>query len=424
MGSFKWKSALLACSLAAGLLSAGMTAQAADPAPAMIATEAETAAALGLLIGEGSGVDDAYLAKGSTRLQAAIISLRLTGKLQEALAYDGTDSFADAAAVGAANRPVLAYLKAHPELGWQGAGAGKFNPGEPISSRQLYKVLLEVMGYKQGSAFEYADTESFAASKGMTRAAGRASLRNADIAAALTEALAVRQPDGRTLLESLQDAGVVGADVQLPAQRIGIRVDAREGAYLTDGKGMALYLFTKDGADRESCQGQCLANWPLFHSESLLIPSSLNKADFGVFTRADGSKQLTYKGWPLYYWSKDAKPGDVTGQHVGKVWYLINPETFTGDNPVPPAYAAKEYRIEMRNYAFDVPELTVEAGAKVIFTNLDADVQHNAIAEDGSFKTPLLKTGESASVTFDKPGTYAYYCGPHKEHMKGIIIVK
>jgi predicted lipoprotein with Yx(FWY)xxD motif len=35
-----------------------------------------------------------------------------------------------------------------------------------------------------------------------------------------------------------------------------------------------------------------------------------------VITRADGSLQTTYKGWPLYYFSKDAGPGDLKGENV------------------------------------------------------------------------------------------------------------
>jgi predicted lipoprotein with Yx(FWY)xxD motif len=54
----------------------------------------------------------------------------------------------------------------------------------------------------------------------------------------------------------------------------------------------------------------------------------LNPADFGTIKRDDGTLQATYKGFPLYYWVKDLKRGDTTGQDVGKVWYVIDPAKF------------------------------------------------------------------------------------------------
>ena len=45
----------------------------------------------------------------------------------------------------------------------------------------------------------------------------------------------------------------------------------------------------------------------------------------GTTTRKDGTTQVTYNGWPLYYYVKDQKPGDVTGQDVGDVWYVLSP---------------------------------------------------------------------------------------------------
>jgi hypothetical protein len=42
--------------------------------------------------------------------------------------------------------------------------------------------------------------------------------------------------------------------------------------------------------------------------------------------RSDGSSQVTYGGWPLYYYSGDAAPGDVNGQGVNGVWYVVSPD--------------------------------------------------------------------------------------------------
>lgn len=100
------------------------------------------------------------------------------------------------------------------------------------------------------------------------------------------------------------------------------------GKYLTDTEGMALYYFAKDQPNTSNCSGDCLENWPAFYSEDLTVPEGFNKEDFGTITRADtGEKQTTYKGYPLYYFVKDRASGDVKGQGVKDVWFIVNSET-------------------------------------------------------------------------------------------------
>jgi predicted lipoprotein with Yx(FWY)xxD motif/plastocyanin len=207
-------------------------------------------------------------------------------------------------------------------------------------------------------------------------------------------------------------------------------VSTQEGKVLADSKGRALYIFAKDEADLNSCKGQCLVNWPIFHSDSLKVSADLKAEDFGMFTRADGTMQITYRGWPLYYYIKDQYPGQILGQNVGKVWFLAGPDlTMALKKPdaaapsLPADQAGKDRNIEISGFKFSVPELTVEAGAKVTFTNRDS-IRHNAVAVDGSFRIPLLAKDESAAITLDKPGVYEYYCEPHKSSMTGKIIVK
>lgn len=301
-----------------------------DPIAAL--DSARIATDLGVLKGDGGGVTETYLAKGSTRLQAAILYLRLIGKENEALAFKGTAGFADSADVGSANRAVLAYLKANPELGWQGSSGGRFEPNAPITSQQLYKVLLESLGYASERDFAYKDTLAFAASKGLHRAASAEAVANRDLAAALVETLQAKLKGGAdTLASKLTAAGVLAADkaAELEGARIDLSRAADGTVYWTDGEGRSLYLFTKDTASLEACQGSCLVNWPVFSADKLIIPDGLNSSDFGVHVRADGTKQVTYQGWPLYYFVKDAKPGDTFGEGVGGVWYLIKQPFYT-----------------------------------------------------------------------------------------------
>ncbi|OBZ16617.1 plastocyanin/azurin family copper-binding protein [Bacillus sp. FJAT-26390] len=508
-----------------------------------IQSDADKAFELGLLIGDGKGVDAAYLNKTSTRLQAAIISLRLNGKLKEALAFNGKTTFADAKQVGKANQSVLAYLKSKPELGWQGSGNNLFEPSAAISSKQFYKVILENLGYKSGTDFTYQQSEDFAASHGLKQIAGKASLQNTHLATSLVEALSANTKSGKPFFDTLQASGVLASQASLPqGERIGLAKNDKLGTYFTDKNGRTLYFFTKDAENVNSCQGDCLKNWPIYYDANLQLPAWLNKADFGVITRTDGAKQLTYKNWPLYYFAKDSKAGDVTGEGVGgvwftaksdyavmlgtskeagnyltddygralyyfdkdtagksvcegnclvnwpaysssnvsvpstvkgtdigaitrpdgskqasykgfplyyfikdtahgdllgqgvnDVWYIVDPAKFNGTaastapvvptTPTTPAATAKTYNIDIKEYSFGKEALTIEAGSKVTFTNFD-EMKHNAVALDGAFSTPLLAKGESYTVTFDKPGTYNYFCEPHKSFMTGQIIVK
>lgn len=100
------------------------------------------------------------------------------------------------------------------------------------------------------------------------------------------------------------------------------------GNVLTDETGRTLYFFSNDFDGNSACTGNCLTAWPVFYRESPALGTGLNQADFTTITRADGTKQTAYKGWPLYYYKDDTKTGDVTGENVGNVWFVAKP-TYT-----------------------------------------------------------------------------------------------
>ncbi|QUW21981.1 hypothetical protein JSQ81_19790 [Sporosarcina sp. Marseille-Q4063] len=104
------------------------------------------------------------------------------------------------------------------------------------------------------------------------------------------------------------------------------------GEYLADDKGMTLYYFTKDVEGKSNCTEDCLANWPLVKAGEYEVPDGYDKADFGSITREDNDEeQLTYKGYPLYYFVKDEAQGDVNGEGVKDVWYIANNQTEFGN---------------------------------------------------------------------------------------------
>lgn len=100
------------------------------------------------------------------------------------------------------------------------------------------------------------------------------------------------------------------------------------GRYLTDTEGMTLYWFKKDGIDQSACTGGCVGNWPVFYRQQVAPPEGLSAADFGSFTREDGARQSTFRGYPLYYFQRDAKPGDTRGHEVMDLWYVVDPRNF------------------------------------------------------------------------------------------------
>ena len=179
-----------------------------------LGADAQICADLGMLKGETGTVDAAYVATAPTRLQAAVMFLRLKGLEAEALAFTGEENFADGNITWAEGSNLLAYLKANPQLGWVGDGVN-FNPSAPITAKEYYKVLLETLGYKQTSAevvgdFTWENVLEFAATVGLSKVADVANFTVNDLAVATVEALKINVKDtDTTLVASLVEAGKV-----------------------------------------------------------------------------------------------------------------------------------------------------------------------------------------------------------------------
>lgn len=94
----------------------------------------------------------------------------------------------------------------------------------------------------------------------------------------------------------------------------------KSGGMLVDSKGMTVYTFDKDTADsgKSACTGQCAENW---------VPVKAGDAapalPYSTITREDGTKQLTYKGKPLYTYAKDKKAGEKTGDKFKDMWHVV-----------------------------------------------------------------------------------------------------
>jgi len=96
-----------------------------------------------------------------------------------------------------------------------------------------------------------------------------------------------------------------------------------ENGALVGPNGMSLYTFDKDvaGSGKSACNGPCIANWPALAAAS----GDQAHGEYSIIQRDDGASQWAYKGKPLYFWAKDAKPGDRNGDGVNQAWHLARP---------------------------------------------------------------------------------------------------
>jgi predicted lipoprotein with Yx(FWY)xxD motif len=108
---------------------------------------------------------------------------------------------------------------------------------------------------------------------------------------------------------------------------INVAQDASLGSILVDSNGMTLYLYTKDTPNTSNCYSTCASYWPpLLATGTPTAGTGVTASMLGTTTRTDGTTQVTYNGWPLYYYASDKAAGDTTGENVQGVWYVITPD--------------------------------------------------------------------------------------------------
>jgi predicted lipoprotein with Yx(FWY)xxD motif len=100
-------------------------------------------------------------------------------------------------------------------------------------------------------------------------------------------------------------------------------VETSAGSALAGEGGLTLYIQNQEGTGEIVCVDDCLANWP-----PLVAPVEAGDADaalLGTITRPDGIEQVTYNGFPLYYFAGDAAEGEATGEGLNGVWFIADP---------------------------------------------------------------------------------------------------
>ncbi|MEV7521425.1 SCO0930 family lipoprotein [Streptomyces sp. NPDC091371] len=109
------------------------------------------------------------------------------------------------------------------------------------------------------------------------------------------------------------------------AGRLKVRDIPAVGAAVTDGEGLTLYRFDKDTAKppASNCDGDCAKAWPPVAADDATAGEGIEAGLLGSVARADGSRQLTLAGWPVYRYAKDTAPGEALGEGVGGTWHAV-----------------------------------------------------------------------------------------------------
>ena len=137
----------------------------------------------------------------------------------------------------------------------------------------------------------------------------------------------VVSPDGKPIKTSTATTPTAAPTTATNESTINVATDPSLGQILVDGKGMTLYVFTKDGPDQSNCDAKCMANWPpLLTQGNPTLGAGVDDSKISSALLADGTKIVTYNHMPLYYFIKDTKSGDTAGQGVGGVWFVISPD--------------------------------------------------------------------------------------------------
>lgn len=131
-------------------------------------------------------------------------------------------------------------------------------------------------------------------------------------------------PSDITSDAGLSDAAGALDNASAAAPTAQYALNPKLGKLLLDGQGMTLYFFTNDVNGTSTCYGKCATAWPPLTITGKPEASQDVLSHLGTVKRTDGSTQVTYDGKPLYYYAKDANPGDALGQGVNDAWFVVS----------------------------------------------------------------------------------------------------
>lgn len=225
-----------------------------------------------------------------------------------------------------------------------------------------------------------------------------------------------------------------------------VRQDPTFGPFLTDPQGRTLYLFSKDTTPGESsCYDKCATNWPIFTStEPLSLPGTVD-GELSLITRTDGTTQVAYNGMPLYYFIGDPNAGDINGQAVGDVWWLVAPGTTSVAPPATPVAAPApatpaaggDIAVTLTEFAVAADQVTLKVGETYTLqiTNNGKFTHELVVEKAGANDEPLEANGTeleaediasgtttTLTVTFTEAGNYQLACHLMSHYANGMVI--
>jgi predicted lipoprotein with Yx(FWY)xxD motif len=190
---------------------------------------------------------------------------------------------------------------------------------------------------------------------------------------------------------------------------ITVKTDQTFGEFLADDAGRTLYLFAADVDGASACAGSCTTSWPPFLLEDD-VPASLDADDFATITRADGTQQTTYKGWPLYYFSGDSGPGQFNGDGIGNVWFTAKQSysLMLGKLSASEQYMVDGQGRTLYYFTDDTENNSVCAGGCVAAwpTFLDEEVDIPSSLDKDDFGTITREDGQRQSTYKGRPMYY------------------
>ena len=111
--------------------------------------------------------------------------------------------------------------------------------------------------------------------------------------------------------------------------------DSDLGQVLTAGNGMTVYVFMPDAQGAPTCTDSCAETWPpltVDDASQLTGGDGIDASLLGTTEHPTAGIQVTYNGWPLYFFAGDSAPGDTNGQGQGGVWHVLDPSGDTIEN--------------------------------------------------------------------------------------------
>lgn len=111
------------------------------------------------------------------------------------------------------------------------------------------------------------------------------------------------------------------------------------GKVLVGANGKTLYRYTVDSKGVNRCSGVAACNkyWPPLLLKPTVKPTAgtgVNASLLGTIEARNGMRQVTYAGFPLYFFVGDVKAGQTSGEGFQKTWYVVNTKGALVKQPV------------------------------------------------------------------------------------------